>query len=112
MSPANVTDFSGAVFAIVGAAVSLGGLLLVFSGFLYSRAASFPSTTDDRITDRFRRVASLGLIPFTLSLTIAAAGSLYYRFESCTQFVNGIFFGFVILCAVTIIYGIAASRFL
>lgn len=110
MTPACPPDLSGAVFALVGAAVSLGGLLLVFSGFLYSRAAAFPSTTDDRIIQRFKTVAQLGLIPFALSLVIAGIGSLYYVFGSqITSIVVG---AFELLVVLTIVYGIVASRFL
>ena len=55
---------SDLVSTILGGSVALAGLLLVFSGFLYSHAESFPPTTSDRVTDRYKGAAKLGLVPF------------------------------------------------
>ena len=55
------------VIAILGAAVGLAGLLLVFIGFVYSRAEGF----ETRRGDRYRLVAKVGLAPFVISLGCA-----------------------------------------
>lgn len=53
------------------ATISLAGLLLVFVGFMYSQASSFPSDTDRRITKRFKLVAKVGLLPFAFAIVLA-----------------------------------------
>lgn len=58
------------------ATISLAGLLLVFVGFMYSQASSFPSDTDRRITNRFKRVAKFGLLPFAFALVVASCAFL------------------------------------
>ncbi len=55
------------VIAILGAAVGLAGLLLVFVGFVFSRAEAFTT----RRGDRFRLIAKLGVVPFIASLVCA-----------------------------------------
>ncbi len=60
------------VLAVLGASVALAGLLLVFSGLLFSQAAAFPkATTDNAIIKRFKRAGRLATWPFILSLVIA-----------------------------------------
>jgi hypothetical protein len=56
-------DLKDVIIAVVGASVAISGLLLIFCGFLFSQAASFPSNTSDKLIDRFRRAARFGLIP-------------------------------------------------
>ncbi len=61
-----------AAIAILGASVALGGLLLIFCGFLFAQAASFPKdTTPDELIDRYRRAGRYGIYPFAFSLLIA-----------------------------------------
>lgn len=55
------------VIAVLGASVSLAGLLLVFIGFVYARAESF----ETKRGDAYRRAAKLGLVPFLTSLGCA-----------------------------------------
>ena len=113
MTPTCPPDYSGAVFAIVGAAVTLGGLLLVFLGFLYSKASAFPTAnTSDAVISRYKTVAAWGLIPFVLSLAIAVIGTAYYWTASKAQLANGVFALFVATCVLTAIYGVIASRYL
>jgi hypothetical protein len=56
-----------AVVAMLGAAVSLSGLLLVFVGFVYSRGEELSSKRGDR----FKNVARAGILPFAVSLLCA-----------------------------------------
>jgi len=55
----------------LGAAIGFAGLLLVFSGFLFAQAASFPTETDDKIIDKYRNAGRWGLAPFLLALGVA-----------------------------------------
>jgi hypothetical protein len=57
---------------IVGAAIALAGLLLVFSGFVFAQADTFPPTTDDKTIKRYKSAGKWGLLPFGLALTDAA----------------------------------------
>ena len=59
--------------AIVGASVALAGLLLVFIGFVFSRADALSS----RRGDTYRLAARLGLVPFVMALVCAALGVEY-----------------------------------
>ena len=64
--PDNAKDVA---IAILGASVGLAGLLLVFSGLLFSQAAAFPKdTTPDDVIDRFRGAGRIALWPFLLCL--------------------------------------------
>jgi hypothetical protein len=61
-----------ASIAILGASVALGGLLLIFCGFLFSQAATFPKdTTPDDLIDRYRKAGRYGVYPFLFSLVLA-----------------------------------------
>jgi sorbitol-specific phosphotransferase system component IIC len=60
-------ELKDTILAVLGASVSLAGLLLVFVGFLYSHAETF----ETKRRDRFRRIAKAGLIPFLVSLLCA-----------------------------------------
>ena len=51
--------------AILGASSSLASILLVFVGFLMSRADSFPSSTPDDIIKRYANLAKGG-VPLVL----------------------------------------------
>jgi hypothetical protein len=47
------------VIGILGASGALAGLLLVFGGFIFAQAASFPASTDDKITERHWRLGEV-----------------------------------------------------
>src|SRR6267143_1797334 len=59
------------VSVVFNGALALAGILLVFMGFIYSQAESFPAGTDRRISQRYKVVAKLGLIPFALAIVLA-----------------------------------------
>jgi hypothetical protein len=50
---------------IMGGAVAVAGLLLVFTGFLFARADQYDGS---RRGDKYRTIARLGLIPLLASL--------------------------------------------
>lgn len=52
------------VSGILGASGTLAGLILVFGGFIFSQAASFPSETDDKIIGKYTRAGRLAIYPF------------------------------------------------
>ena len=55
--------------AILGASVGMAGLLLIFAGYLFAQATSFPpATTDDEIIAKYRNAGRFGVWPFLLSL--------------------------------------------
>jgi len=64
--------------AILGASVGMAGLLLVFAGFLFAQAASFPKkTTDDIVIDKYRRAGQFGVWPFLLSIFNASLALMW-----------------------------------
>jgi hypothetical protein len=98
-------DFSKeAVVSILGASVSLGGLLLIFSGFLFSQAATLPSTTPDRIIERFKTAGRAGMYPFIACLVLAGISTFCLLMPSSTLFWLCIV-GFGILLVGTAVYG-------
>jgi hypothetical protein len=96
------------MIAVLGASVALSGLLLVFCGFLFAQAAVLPSaTTPDRIIEKFKRAARLGMIPFLSSLAVAGLSFAWMLTP------NPYLFGFteVAFCIILLgtgIYGAAA----
>lgn len=68
-------DLNSAVAGVLGAAVSLAGLLLVFIGFLFSQVNSGMS---DVLQGRYKRAARFGLIPFLASLALSIAATTYW----------------------------------
>jgi hypothetical protein len=88
------------VLGVLSAAAAIAGLLLVFIGFLYSRAESY----ETRRGNRFRYVAKAGLIPFAVSLICTWL---------CVDWLTGavglyswIVLGFRIVLVLTFVYGL------
>lgn len=104
-------DLSVPVAGVLAAGVSLGGLLLVFSGFLFERAARFPSATDNRIINRFKDAGRAAFIPFFFALLISGASPFYWLIP-CNNFAYGVMSAFVLLIVLTIGYGFWALRIL
>jgi hypothetical protein len=52
------------MLGVLGASGAFAGLLLVFTGFIFAQAASFPSQTDDSIIGKYTKAGRLALIPF------------------------------------------------
>lgn len=90
--------------AVLGAAVGLAGLLLIFSGFLFAQAASFPKETPDAIINKYRNAGRLGLFPFLIALTVAGLSFVWMIYPGpCVYRVTIIAFG--VLLATSAIYG-------
>lgn len=100
-----------AIVAVLGASVALAGLLLLFSGFVFSQAEGFPkATTDDATINRYRNVGRFGLIPFLLCLVVAALSVIWFWHPSpCVYFASLI--GCMILLISSAAYGLIVLGF-
>jgi hypothetical protein len=93
------------MIALLGAAVSLAGLLLVVAGYVFAQVNSFPrATTDDSILKRYETAAKLGLIPFLMSLIEAALCLVWLICSSRCLYLNSVI-GFFLLLVMTAAYG-------
>ena len=100
------------VATIIGGSMALGGLLLIFSGFLFAQAAMMPQEyTRDQTLDTYKRFARLGLWPFAAALALSGIGAFYFLYEPML-IAWIVLTGFTILIVATIVYGFSAARFL
>jgi len=95
------------VIAILGAAVSLAGLLLIFSGFLFTQAWSFPPATSDKIINRVKNAGRAGMLPFVFALAVAAA-SVFWLTNPSEGIYSFCVKGFIGLLIGTAVYGVLA----
>lgn len=65
------------VFAILGAAAGVAGLVLVFLGVVLAAIAGFPGDTPDKVTRPFRRAAWYATGVFALGLVTVATGLVW-----------------------------------
>jgi hypothetical protein len=99
------------VIAILGSSVALAGLLLVFSGFVFAQADSFPkASTDDAIINRYRNVGRAGLVPFLFSLSVAAVNVVWFICPNKNLYIVSVY-GFLFLLTGTAGYAIAVLGF-
>jgi len=61
----------GLLETVFNASLALAGILLVFVGFVYTQAQSFPPGTARDITDKFINAAKFGVVPFTVAIVLA-----------------------------------------
>jgi len=92
------------IVGILGGSVALAGLLLVFCGFLFAQAASFPPEISDDITDKFKGAGRFGIIPFVLSLILAGMSAMWLLFPVAWLF-SSCWIGFMMLLIGTGFYG-------
>jgi hypothetical protein len=100
------------VIGILGASGALAGLLLVFSGFIFAQAASFPSDTSNKIIGRYTKAGRLGILPFWgfLLTTLMAVSWLSFP-THCLFLITTILFCLLVVC--TGVYGtVMAYRYL
>jgi hypothetical protein len=98
-----------AMVAVIGASVALAGLLLIFSGFLFSQAAGMdPSITPDKTIRAFKEAARGGLYPFAASLILAVLAVGYWLFPNHC-FSIAVVVLFAILSLATVAYGFWAT---
>ena len=104
-------DLKDAMSAIVGAGIGLGGLLLIFIGFLFGQAAALTYSSAPAplsTTQRYRRLALVGLVPFGLSLIVAASAITYWFYSDCF-FGHLVVFAFLACIVIAIAYGVYAA---
>lgn len=93
------------ILAVLGGSVSLAGLLLIFSGFLFAHVAGFdPDNTPDKFIDAFRNTARWGVVPFFMCLGLAGCSIWWLRYPS-ESLVTICWYGFIALLVVTAAYG-------
>ena len=99
-----MVEHKDVVLGILGASGALAGLILVFGGFIFSQAASFPSSTDDQIIARYTRAGRLAIYPFWgfLTTTLLSIGWMLHQ-SDCVYFASIALFS--ILVVGTGIYG-------
>jgi hypothetical protein len=100
------------MLAIFGASGAFAGLLLVFAGFVFAQAASFPSGTDPEITGRYTKAARAALLPFAgfLITTLLSLASLLWCSDDLYIASIAVF---ALLVVWTGVYGaVAAYRYL
>lgn len=98
------------MLGVLGASVGLGGLLLVFCGFVFGQAAAFPpATTDDSKIESYKRAGRLGLWPFlgaivnSVATVIWLVSPSYLLYFACLGL-------FILLLAATAVYGAVVIR--
>ena len=96
------------ILGILGASVALAGLILVFGGFIFAQAASFPSTTDDKIIKRYTTAGRLALLPFWTSLVTTLLSMLWLLHQSPCIYGASVFL-FIVLVVGTGVYGTVVS---
>ena len=91
--------------AVLGAAVGLAGLLLIFSGFLFAQAESFPkATTDDQIINKYRDAGRFAVIPFLIAFVVAALSLAWMVWPNpCVYWVT--LWAMALLLAASSVYG-------
>ena len=92
------------VIGILGASGALAGLILVFGGFIFSQAASFPSTTADEIIERYTKAGRWAIYPLWgfLITTLLSTGWMVYPSNCVYVVCVGVF---VLLVIGTGVYG-------
>ena len=59
-----MVEHKDVVIGILGASGALAGLILVFGGFIFSQAASFPPSTDDKVIEKYTKAGRWAIYPF------------------------------------------------
>lgn len=86
------------VIGILGASGALAGLLLVFGGFIFAQAASFPPTTANKIIERYANAGRRAILPFWgfLATTLSSVAWLVFP-QHCLFVFTVIAFCFLVI---------------
>ncbi len=98
---------NGTITTLLGSSVGLAGILLVFVGFLYSRAESFERAGTVR---KYKWVAKAGIVPFLFAL-ISAWLCLLWIGQPSVDLYNYAMLSFQACLILTGLYGIIAIIF-
>ena len=97
------------ILGILGASGALAGLLLVFSGFIFAQAASFPAAdTDDKSIAKYTSAARLAIFPFLGFLGTTLLSIVWLIFPQPYLYASCIIL-FVVLVIGTGVYGTLMS---
>lgn len=96
------------VVGILGASGTLAGLLLVFGGFLFSQAASFPPETPDNVTSKFSKAGRFATWPFIGFLLSTMLCVVWLLYSECWLYWLDVIV-FLVSVVATGIYGVAAA---
>lgn len=100
-----VAEHKDVILAVLGSSVAIAGLLLIFTGFLFTQAAVFPPTTADSIIEKFRNGARLGVVPFLAALVVSAVSFLWLLCPGTLLYQTAVI-GFLVVLFGTAAYGI------
>lgn len=93
------------ILAVLSGSVSLAGLLLVFSGFLFSQATAFdPEHTKVATINRYRNAARFGVFPFIVCMALACI-SLWWLLSPSHVLLCISTIGFLATLVLTACYG-------
>lgn len=94
------------MIGVLGASVGLGGLLLIFCGFIFSVAAGYPTeTTSDATIQMYKRAGRLGLWPFVGSLVNALVVVVWFLCPCNVLYFIALAL-FILLLVITAAYGL------
>lgn len=94
--------------AVLGAATGLASIVLVFMGFLFATAGSFPSDTPNATIRKYERLARLGLVPVVLSCLVMLASFFWLFHSDDIPLLKAWAWGFPITTFVFVLYAIWA----
>jgi hypothetical protein len=104
-------ELKDAVIATLGASAAIAGLILIFSGFLFAQAATFPAETSDSVINRFRTCGRLGAIPFFFCMAVTAVSFWWMLSPNVLAYkINAIVFCLTLFT--TTVYGLSTILFL
>lgn len=96
------------MLGVLGASGTFAALLLVYSGFVFAQAASFPSTTSNTILKQYKKAGTLALLPFWAFLVSGILSTIWLIHPQRCVFVICVAV-FMLAIIGTGIYGTAAS---
>jgi hypothetical protein len=104
-------ELKDVVIATLGASAAIAGIILIFSGFLFAQAATFPVETSDKLLEKFRLCGKLGALPFVSCMAVTGI-SFWWMLSpgACAYWLNIWMFGITLV--ITTGYGVATILFL
>jgi hypothetical protein len=90
--------------AALGGSAAIASVLLVFMGFLFAKAESLPSTTDDAIVARYTRLAKIGLLPLISQTVVVASAYLWLFSPGNTCYYHVWSIGFIVALILFVMY--------
>jgi hypothetical protein len=70
--------------AAVAGSSAIAAVLLVFVGFMIAKAEALPAETDNRIIDKYRWMAKLGVVPLLALVLVTLAAYIWMFYPTCS----------------------------